>query len=155
MNFAAADDEQLSSFSSVESRTTGLTMASPFDSTDFALPGSIAYSRSRGRAIAASIGAQDVRGQWVHYVHTAERLPEFQQDVLQQLLSYGDITDIPPSFTAEDGEFDVFYVFPRTGTISPWSSQATGIAHVCGLRKYVKRIERGIKTQQLHGRLPR
>ncbi|KAL2860750.1 phosphoribosylformylglycinamidine synthase, partial [Aspergillus lucknowensis] len=49
----------------------------------------------------------------------------------------------------EDGEFDVFYVCPRTGTISPWSSQATGIAYVCGLGKYVRRIERGIKISCL------
>ena len=32
---------------------------------------------------------------------------------------------------------------PRFGTISPWSSKATDIAHVCGLDA-VRRIERGI-----------
>ena len=32
---------------------------------------------------------------------------------------------------------------PRFGTISPWSSKATDIAHVCGLDA-VHRIERGI-----------
>ena len=32
---------------------------------------------------------------------------------------------------------------PRPGTISPWSSKATDIAHACGLEK-IKRIERGI-----------
>jgi len=36
------------------------------------------------------------------------------------------------------------YVSPRKGTISPWSSKATSIAHVCGLGKFVERIERGI-----------
>lgn len=34
-------------------------------------------------------------------------------------------------------------VVPRPGTISPWSSKATDIAHHCGL-KHVERIERGI-----------
>lgn len=34
-------------------------------------------------------------------------------------------------------------VLPRPGTISPWSSKATDILHVCGLRA-VQRIERGI-----------
>ena len=34
-------------------------------------------------------------------------------------------------------------VLPRIGTISPWSSKATDIAHICGLTK-IKRIERGI-----------
>jgi phosphoribosylformylglycinamidine synthase len=34
-------------------------------------------------------------------------------------------------------------VVPRIGTISPWSSKATDIAHVCGL-KDIQRIEHGI-----------
>jgi hypothetical protein len=34
-------------------------------------------------------------------------------------------------------------VVPRIGTISPWSSKATDVAHNCGLAK-VRRIERGI-----------
>ncbi|MGB6975860.1 MAG: phosphoribosylformylglycinamidine synthase [Gammaproteobacteria bacterium] len=51
------------------------------------------------------------------------------------------------------------FVVPRIGTISSWSSKATDIAHVCGL-KAIKRIEHGIayyataakslNTQQLH-----
>jgi phosphoribosylformylglycinamidine synthase len=120
-------------------------------STDsyLAIPGSVAYSRSRGHAIAESLGVQDVRAQWVHYVHTSQPLDQSQRAVLEQLLTYGDITDIPPTFTSDDGQFDTFYVFPRTGTISPWSSQATGIAQVCGLRQSVKRIERGMKVSCL------
>ena len=35
-------------------------------------------------------------------------------------------------------------VFPQKGTISPWSSKATSIGHVCGLKGYVKRIESGL-----------
>ncbi|KAL3472512.1 CobB/CobQ-like glutamine amidotransferase domain-containing protein [Aspergillus californicus] len=120
-----------------------------FDSDYLALPGSVAFSRSRGHAVATSIGAQDVRAQWIHYLYTPEHLPPSHQDVVEQLLSYGDITDVPASFNAEDGQYDVFYVFPRTGTISPWSSQATGISHVCGLKKFVKRVERGMKISCL------
>lgn len=124
-------------------------MASP--STYLTVPGGVAFSRSRSQAIAASIGAREVRSQWIHYVHTAQPLDSPQQSALDQLLRYGDITDISPSFSPEDGEFDIFYIFPRTGTISPWSSQATGISHVCGLRKYVKRVERGMKISCLRG----
>ncbi|OJJ48989.1 hypothetical protein ASPZODRAFT_60758 [Penicilliopsis zonata CBS 506.65] len=119
------------------------------EATYLALSGSVAFSRSRGRAIAASLGVKDVRAQWIHYVHTAQPLEEAQISVLEQLLRYGDITDVPASFTADEGTFDVYYVFPRTGTISPWSSQATGISHVCGLKKHVKRIERGMKISCL------
>ena len=35
------------------------------------------------------------------------------------------------------------YVVPRVGTISPWSSKATDIAHACGL-EHVERLERGV-----------
>ena len=35
----------------------------------------------------------------------------------------------------------IYYVTPRN--ISPWSSKATSIAHVCGLKTQVHRIERG------------
>ena len=44
---------------------------------------------------------------------------------------------------AEAGAGKVFFVTPRLGTISPWSSKATDIAHNCGLDA-VERIERGI-----------
>lgn len=37
----------------------------------------------------------------------------------------------------------LFLVVPRPGTLSPWSSKATDIAHNCGLAK-VRRMERGI-----------
>ena len=37
-----------------------------------------------------------------------------------------------------------FYVTPRKGTISPWSSKATDIFRNCGL-KGIKRVERGIR----------
>jgi phosphoribosylformylglycinamidine synthase len=42
-------------------------------------------------------------------------------------------------------------VVPRTGTISPWSSKATDIAHVCGLTA-IRRIERGIAYRLLDTR---
>ena len=38
---------------------------------------------------------------------------------------------------------ELLLVVPRFGTVSPWSTKATDIAHVCGLRT-VQRIERGV-----------
>ncbi|MDD4016693.1 MAG: phosphoribosylformylglycinamidine synthase [Kiritimatiellae bacterium] len=43
-----------------------------------------------------------------------------------------------------------FFVTPRTGTISPWSSKATDIFRNCGLAS-VARVERGIHFQILAG----
>ena len=37
----------------------------------------------------------------------------------------------------------IVHIVPRAGTISPWSSKATDIAHACGLNT-VARIERGV-----------
>lgn len=42
---------------------------------------------------------------------------------------------------AEGGQ--LLYVMPRAGTISPWSSKATDIAHNCGLED-IARLERGV-----------
>ncbi|OXV07037.1 hypothetical protein Egran_05193 [Elaphomyces granulatus] len=114
-----------------------------------AIPGTVAFSRSRGCVIAASIGAADIRAQWIHYVCLSQDLQESQRAVLEQLLQYGDIINILPSFDDGDGPLSTFYVQPRVGTISPWSSQATGISHVCGLSKVVRRIERGLKISCL------
>ena len=47
----------------------------------------------------------------------------------------------PPRASAE-----VLFVFPRAGTLSPWSSKALDIAHNCGLSR-VQRLERGVRWQ--------
>lgn len=58
-------------------------------------------------------------------------------EVLRQVIR-GEKTDV------EGKKLVLVYVSPRKGTISPWSSKATSIAQVCGLEKFVERIERGI-----------
>ncbi|EDN02576.1 phosphoribosylformylglycinamidine synthase [Histoplasma capsulatum] len=120
-----------------------------FQATYLTIPGSIAFTQSRSRSIAATIGVKDVRAQWIHYVHAAGDLQQRERAVLEQLLHYGDIVGVPGSFESTDGPFIDYHVSPRTGTISPWSSQATGISHVCGLKNTIKRIERGLRISCL------
>ncbi|KAJ2160182.1 phosphoribosylformylglycinamidine synthase [Coemansia sp. RSA 552] len=48
----------------------------------------------------------------------------------------------PPK--VDGGKDRQLWVVPRGGTISPWSSKATDIFHLCGLRSVVRRVERGI-----------
>ncbi|MDR1146968.1 MAG: phosphoribosylformylglycinamidine synthase [Verrucomicrobiales bacterium] len=87
----------------------------------------------------------DVRGRWVHFVACAEALTVGEQERVAGLLMYGE----PVADADADGE--VFLVIPRFGTISPWASKATDIAHNCGLTK-VRRIERGVEyTLMLRG----
>ncbi len=77
---------------------------------------------------------------YVHFVDVNSNLSESEAAVLLKLLTYGPSTEDAPAV----GE--LFLVTPRTGTISPWSSKATDIAHNCNL-KSVTRIERGIAYQ--------
>ncbi|MFN0159762.1 MAG: phosphoribosylformylglycinamidine synthase [Burkholderiales bacterium] len=70
-----------------------------------------------------------------HFVEIAEALDAHEMERLDALLTYG-----PKRVAEPRGE--LFLVVPRPGTVSPWSSKATDIAHACGLAK-VRRIERG------------
>ena len=58
------------------------------------------------------------------------------QDRLGALLTYGE-----PAAKQQGGE--VLLVSPRLGTLSPWASKATDIAHNCGFA--VRRIERAVE----------
>jgi len=85
----------------------------------------------------AQPAVRGVAAEFWHFVE-ADGAPGAQERaVLEKLLRYG----TPPPATAPPGE--AFLVVPRLGTISPWSSKATDIAHNCGL-EIVRRIERGV-----------
>ena len=73
----------------------------------------------------------------MHFVDVDKTLDSDAKAVLDSLLH----TESQPDTTNPDAR--VFLVIPRPGTISPWSSKATDIAHNCGLSD-VHRIERGI-----------
>ena len=81
-----------------------------------------------------------LRTEYVHFAELASDLGERELDILGSLLTYGPTgADLEP--LPDDAE--LLLVVPRPGTISPWSSKATDIAHNCGLR-VVERLERGI-----------
>ena len=80
---------------------------------------------------------ENVYAEFQHFAELATELSTQHKDVLAKLLTYGPKAEIK----AAQGE--LFLVLPRFGTISPWSSKATDIAHNCGL-EVVKRLERGI-----------
>ena len=111
------------------------------------IQGSSAFSEFRRQALASQIGAKDVHGQYIHYTELNEILNTESHGLLEKLLSYGQHIQDEEK---DAGSSKIFYVLPRPGTISPWSTKATSIAHVCGLRRVVGRIERGLKiTVQL------
>jgi len=86
---------------------------------------------------AACPGITGLAARYVHLAELARSLDSEEYQILERLLSYGPRRGQAP----EDGVQVI--VLPRFGTISPWSSKATDIAHNCGLQA-VTRLERGI-----------
>ena len=82
---------------------------------------------------------ESITTRFTHFVQLRRPLAEAERKVLDALLTYG------PSLASDavQKSDQLIVVVPRPGTISPWSSKATDIAHVCGLAA-IERIERGI-----------
>jgi len=109
------------------------------------LPGAPALSAFRiakllERLTASEPAVQGLSARFVHFADLARPLTPAETALLRQLLTYG--PRLPPQAHAQEGER--LLVVPRAGTISPWSSKATDIVHVCGLAS-VRRVERGIE----------
>jgi phosphoribosylformylglycinamidine synthase len=105
--------------------------------------GSQALSAFRARALLERIAAvaprvTGIAARHVHWVACDAPLDAATRDRLHALLAYGD-----PYAGPTDGELVV--VMPRLGTVSPWASKATDIAHNCGLP--VHRVERVTEFQ--------
>ncbi len=78
---------------------------------------------------------------FVHFVDLHSTLGTEQHAVLERLMQYGSATN--PAAADDQPPLLSLLVVPRPGTISPWSSKATDIAHNCGLGE-IRRIERGV-----------
>ncbi len=79
--------------------------------------------------------------EFVHFAELDQPLEGVRFERLQSLLRYG--PEMPPVEESLPAQAQLLLVVPRPGTISPWSSKATDIAHNCGLDE-VLRLERGI-----------
>ena len=82
-------------------------------------------------------GIEQISAHFMHFIDADKVLTESDTGVIEKLLRYG------PAMAETSTEGELFLVVPRAGTISPWSSKATDIAHNCGLEG-VNRIERGV-----------
>lgn len=103
--------------------------------------GGNALSAFRSRSLlhglqAVSPKVEGFTAQFIHFVDAEHELNEGEVKKLKALLDYASVT----SQVRKEGF--LFLVIPRIGTISPWSSKATNIAHHCGLSG-ITRIERG------------
>ena len=88
-----------------------------------------------GRLAAACPRIVAVTARHVHWVWSDVALDGSATDKLAALLAYGDAA-------ATDAEGTLVVVMPRLGTVSPWASKATDIAHNCGLSQGLRRVER-------------
>ena len=79
--------------------------------------------------------------EYVHFAQLRQTLSADRQEVLASLLAYGPQSNQVDVQALVDAT--LLLVVPRPGTISPWSSKATDIAHNCGLAE-VERLERGV-----------
>lgn len=108
---------------------------------------------------------ENISCQYFHYVSLKTALSAQQFNLLETLLTYdsptnsdkyaeklselalisGDDSESLSSISLNANTL-ILRILPRPGTISPWSSKATDIAHICGLTEQVERMERGISV---------
>jgi len=88
-------------------------------------------------------GIHQLETQLIYFVDSDGTPGAAERGLLERLLNDGVSYEAPK-------EGALLLVVPRLGTLSPWASKATDIAHNCGLSK-VRRIERGF-AYYLHGR---
>ena len=104
----------------------------------FHFEGGNALSAFRAQALLPRLQAVQprisaVHARHVHWVWSDHPLARAEHDKLEALLRYGDPYAGP-------GDGPLLVVAPRLGTLSPWASKATDIAHNCGLA--IRRVER-------------
>ncbi len=107
------------------------------------LRGAPARSEFRLQKLSATLRNQGVATEYIyaeyaHFVDARDEIAAEDMVLLERLLRYG------PRATFDDRPGLERIVVPRPGTISPWSSKATDIAHNCGLDS-IRRIERGVR----------
>ncbi|MFN2345571.1 MAG: phosphoribosylformylglycinamidine synthase, partial [Dermatophilaceae bacterium] len=91
---------------------------------------------ARIREVAPVVG--DVSARYVHVASSDEPLDAETAETVTRLLTYGEAYQGP---STEPGLTEVtIVVAPRLGTMSPWASKATDIAHSCGVA--IQRVER-------------
>ncbi len=106
------------------------------------LRGSIALSPFRKKKVLSRLQTifpdiSAIEAEFIHFIDCSSDLNDDELALLKNLLDSGE------KQLASKPHGQQFIVTPRAGTISPWSSKATDILHICGLNR-IKRIERGI-----------
>lgn len=113
-------------------------------STPLILEGAPALSQFRIEKVLSDISLADnqvvgLSARFLHVIDLESALTNEETEILTMVLTYG-----PSQSESKRLEGNLTrIVVPRLGTISPWSSKATDIVHICGLAR-VLRVERCI-----------
>ncbi|HFC8518089.1 TPA: phosphoribosylformylglycinamidine synthase [Neisseria weaveri] len=91
------------------------------------------------KAAAASLPKAELSSEFWYFVSSESALNNETATKLQALLEAESVEKTPEA----ENSLHLFLITPRIGTISPWASKATDIAHNCGLGE-IERIERGM-----------
>ena len=119
--------------------------------------GGNALSAFRARALLQRlqevvVRVASVEARYVHWASCEQPLETAAHQRLAALLNYGDAAG------AGAGQGELVVVMPRLGTLSPWASKASDIAHNCGLPVgHVERVSEfriGVKAGLLGGGKP-
>ena len=105
------------------------------------IAGAAACSAFRLAAFKESLALSEgvLYAEYVHLLQLEQALSPGERQQAEALLTYGPQKGLPPRAGVCAG-----VVVPRPGTVSPWSSKATDIFHVAGLRN-VRRVERAVR----------
>ncbi len=118
-------------------------MTSSHDLVLTTVPGGNALSGFRAAALLAHLRSvvpevAGVAGRFDHWVASERELGAEARDAVTRLLTYGEPA---PEHGVHEATLQArVVVAPRLGTLSPWASKATDIAHSCGVP--VRRVER-------------
>ena len=104
--------------------------------------GGNALSAFRAQALLPKLQSVSSRitGVAARHVHWVWTDTEAQPDAIRKLASLLRYGDAYEGATADKADTALVVVMPRLGTVSPWASKATDIAHNCGLALH--RVER-------------
>ncbi|KPN74865.1 phosphoribosylformylglycinamidine synthase [Neisseria sp. 74A18] len=91
------------------------------------------------KAVAAGLPKAELSSEFWYFVSSQSALNLETATKLQALLEAESVEKTPEA----ENSLHLFLITPRIGTISPWASKATDIAHNCGLGE-IERIERGM-----------
>ncbi len=103
----------------------------------------------RDRLLERLPGVVGLHAEYQYFVALSRELDGSERRRLGELIEERAAAPAPGEAPANARASELVIIAPRLGTVSPWASKATDIAHACGLDA-VERIERGVAFTLWH-----